>query len=375
MARFAAIRSPAMSGQSVTRSSRDPEVLRVALEGWIGDQLGRAVTIPRIDGTSTNGMSSETELVDVHSDGFDVEHLVVRIAPDPHDVPVFPVYDMERQFEVIRQVGVHSSVPVPRVRWCESTGSVIGTPFFVMDRVDGVVPPDVMPYNFGSSWLSDASPADQERLVSSTIRAIAGLHEIPDAAQAFDFLALSDPGDTALRRHLAHTTAWYEFAALDLQPSPLVERGLDWLAAHCPATTEEVLCWGDSRIGNTLYRDFEPVAVLDWEMAALGPRPLDITWLAYAHRVFEDLAHLFEFEGMPHFLRIEDVTAEYAAITGHQLGDLDWYLVYDAVQFGIVFLRTGARQIHFGEIERPDDIDDLLRNRPSLERLLADQGA
>ncbi|XGU18600.1 phosphotransferase [Rhodococcus sp. 3Y1] len=51
-----------------------------------------------------------------------------------------------------------------------------------------------------------------------------------------------------------------------------------------------VLCWGDSRIGNVIYRDFEPAAVLDWEMATLGPRELDLGWMIFQHRFFEDLA-------------------------------------------------------------------------------------
>ena len=50
---------------------------------------------------------------------------------------------------------------------------------------------------------------------------------------------------------------------------------------------------------------------------------------------------------------------------------LDFYLTYAAVQWAIVFLRTGLRQVHFGEIEMPDDVDALLRNGEPLERMLA----
>ena len=53
-----------------------------------------------------------------------------------------------------------------------------------------------------------------------------------------------------------------------------------------------VLAWGDSRIGNVLYEDFRPVAVLDWEMATLGPRELDVAWIIFAHKVFQELAGL-----------------------------------------------------------------------------------
>ena len=79
-------------------------------------------------------------------------------------------------------------MPVPNVGLFEPTGEVLGTPFFLMDRIDGIVPPDVPPYNWGTApdidgnWLSDASPEDQRRLQDNTIKAIAGLHAIQDAA-------------------------------------------------------------------------------------------------------------------------------------------------------------------------------------------------
>ena len=52
-----------------------------------------------------------------------------------------------------------------------------------------------------------------------------------------------------------------------------------------------------------MYRDFRPVAVLDWEMAGLGPRELDVAWMLFAHRVFEELAGAFGLPGMPDFMR------------------------------------------------------------------------
>ncbi|MGH9249098.1 MAG: phosphotransferase family protein, partial [Acidimicrobiales bacterium] len=51
--------------------------------------------------------------------------------------------------------------------------------------------------------------------------------------------------------------------------------------------------------------------------------------------------------------------------------DLEFYGSYAAIQYGIVFLRTGHRQVHFGEADEPDDVDDLVMNREPLERMLA----
>jgi aminoglycoside phosphotransferase (APT) family kinase protein len=300
---------------------------------------------------------------------------VARVAPAQEDVPVFASYELRDQYDAMRMAGELTDVPVPRVRWMEETGEVLGTPFFLMDRVDGVVPRDVMPYNFGDNWLHDAPVEDQRRLQDATVDVIARLHAIPDPATTFAFLDPDHPGDTVLARNLAHIRGWYEFAVPDIGRSPIVERALGWLEANLPDTEDAVLCWGDSRIGNVIYRDFEPVAVLDWEMATLGPRELDVSWLVFAHQVFETITGMFELPGMPHFLREEDVRATYTDKTGIELGDLHWYHVYNATQWCIVFMRTGARQIHFGEVERPDDVEALFHHRPLMDRLLTEAGA
>jgi aminoglycoside phosphotransferase (APT) family kinase protein len=364
------------AGGPLQRSSRDPESLRRHLEAWIGERVGDpAATVSDLGGTSATGMSSDTILFTASWTG-DGEHrserLVARIAPDPHDVPVFPSYDMRRQYEAIRLVGEMTSVPVPRVRWYEPDPSITGAPFFVMERVDGQVPPDVMPYNFGQSWLYDAAPEEQRRLQDNVIGLLAELHAIEHPEEPFGFLGFDAPGDTPLRRHVAHTRAWYEFVAADGMRSDLIERAFAWVDDNWPADEgPTVLSWGDSRIGNIMFRDFMPVAVLDWEMAGLGPRELDVAWLIYSHRAFEDIATAAGLDGMPGFLRRDDVASRYEALTGYAPQNLEFYTLYDAIQWGIVFLRTGHRQIHFGERPAPDDVDELMYNREPIRRMLA----
>ncbi|MDT4917593.1 MAG: hypothetical protein QOH89_2293 [Pseudonocardiales bacterium] len=354
------------------RSSRSPEVLRERLSTWLRGHRPDA-EITDLQGTSATGMSSDTLLFDATWTEPDqvgpAEHqLVARLAPDPGDVPVFPAYDLTRQFDLIRAVGASTTVPVPPTFWNEPTTDALGTAFFVMGRVDGVVPPDVMPYNFGDSWLFEATGEQQRALQNATVDLLAELHDMPMP----DFLEFDEPGDTALRRHVAHTRAWYDFCALDAGRAPLIERGFDWLDDHWPEQEPDaVVCWGDARIGNVLYRDFAPTAVLDWEMAGVGPRELDLAWLIHAHRNFEDLAKLLGMPGMPDFLRRDDVVARYTAASGYTPQDLDFYEVYCAVQWSIVFLRTGTRQVRFGERDAPTDPDEFLYNREPLQRMLA----
>lgn len=356
----------------IQRSTRDPEALRAGLETWLATRLEPEASprVAELAATSSNGMSSETVVFDAEwtEQGTRSAHpLVARVAPSADDVPIFPNYDLGGQFEIIRIMGERTKVPVPTTFWFEPESGPIGAPFFVMGRVDGVVPPDLMPYTFGDNWLYDAAPADQRRLQETTVAALAAIHGLPVDAQITSPLTYPEAGATPLTRHLAHTRAWYEWAVGDGPRAALIDEGLAWLEANLP--TDEggaVVSWGDSRIGNIIYADFEPAAVLDWEMVGIGPRELDVAFLINAHDVFQHIAQNFELPGMADFLRAEDVVSTYEGATGHAVRELDWHLTYAAVRFGIAFVRTGQRQVHFGEIQAPESLDDLMHHKGLL---------
>jgi aminoglycoside phosphotransferase (APT) family kinase protein len=367
---------PELTGLPQT-STRDPEGTRVELEAWLGTVLpdGAEPSVVSLDAPSTNGMSSETVLLDAEwreAGGDRRRHaLVVRIAPDPANVPVFPEYDLDRQARTMRAVREHCDVPVPRVLWSEPDARVLGSPFFVMERIEGDVPPDILPYNM-MSWVLDASPGDRRRMQDATVAALARLHAIEDADARFTFLPGQDGARTALARHVDEQRDYYEWVVADGGRSPLIERAFAWLDAHWPSEDgPNVLSWGDSRIGNVMYRDFEPVAVLDWEMASLGPAELDIGWLVTLHAFFEDVATTYELPGLPDFLRRDDVVAHYESLRGYTPRDLDWYCAYASTRHAIIMSRIGRRSIHFGEVEPPADIDELIPHRTMLEAMLA----
>lgn len=363
------------------RSSRDMSDVPAKLSQWLSTELPDATPEIAVEsGVDSNGMSSETILLSGRwrEAGATVEQRwVARVAPTQADVPVFEHYRLDHQHEVMRLIAELTDVPVPRVRWLEPTGDVLGRPFFLMDRVDGVVPPDVMPYTFGGNWLYDATPEQQRLLQGRSVAVLARLHSIPNAQQTFGFLQDVDPpGETALHRHLGWLKRWYEFCVPDIGRAGLVERALAWLDAHFPddvAATEPVLSWGDARIGNVIYQDFRPAAVLDWEMATLGPRHLDLAWMCFAHMVFQELTHLAGLDGMPDFLRETDVLTTYRDLTGVEVTGLDWFYVYSGVIWCCVFMRTGARRVRFGEIEKPDDVESLFYHASLLRRLLGEE--
>ncbi|MBP1686968.1 MAG: putative aminoglycoside phosphotransferase [Deltaproteobacteria bacterium] len=356
-------------------STRDLVEVRQRLEAWMVRQLpaGAVPQVSALEVPPSNGMSSETLLFDAtwREDGTTrTTPLVARVAPDPAAVPVFQVYDLDRQFRVMRQVAACTSVPIPPLYWSEPDSRFLGEPFFVMGRVHGQVPPDVPPYVWGG-WVKDATPTEQKRLQDSSVAVLAKLHAIEQPEQKFSFLQSGDPRRSPLRRHVDEQWAFYQWTT-DGVRVPVIERSFEWLEQHWPKDEgETVFSWGDARIGNIMYRDFEPVAVFDWEMAALGTRGMDLGWMIYIHRFFDDMAVQFGMTGMPHLLRREDVAATYESLTGFTPRDLDFYTMYSALRHGIIMNRIQRRAIRFGEATMPDDPNDLVMHRSTLEEMIA----
>ncbi|GAA2066431.1 phosphotransferase family protein [Williamsia deligens] len=362
---------------SLQHSSRDLGALPAAVAGWLADQhpgRGRPVVMLS-DAIEANGQSSETvAMTAAWPDSVAPERLVMRLAPTAQDVPVFTEYRLDHQYEAMRLVSELTEVPVPVVRGIEPTGAVLGVPFLVMEHIDGVIPPDVLPYTFGDNWFADA-PADRRAAAQrATVGVLAALHSIPDAQSVFGFLDRRTPGETAVHRQLSWLEEWYGFARDEVGPSDRAERALVWLRDNVPAdaaAADPVLCWGDARIGNVIYRDFVPVGILDWEMAALGPRELDLAWIMFAHRVFQSITESMGLPGLPETLTEHDVVATYEEATGVRVGDLRWFHLWCGVAWSAILMRVTARRIRFGELPAGTDVEENLLHNPLIDELLA----
>jgi len=362
-----------------TTSSRDYEQLRRDLEGWLGTRLpGQDPSISSLEVPEKNGMSSETVLFDVTvTDGGarSERACVARIEPELTAVPVFPEYDLPKQFQVMRLVEQETDVPVPPTLWLEPTSEAIGAPFFVMERIDGTVPPDIMPYPWGDpfgSWVTEADPTDLRRLQDQSAGVLATLHQIDAKSHDLGFLQLDGPQPTAMGRHLASQGDYFAWVTKD-EPSrsPLIERALRWLEDHLPEDEgDPVLSWGDARIGNMMYRDFTPVAVLDWEMAGVAPREVDLGWMIYLHRFFEDLGADMGVPTMPDFMKPEDVATAYEQASGHAPRNLSYFITYAATRHAVVMTRTTQRGIAFDGVDKPDDPDLMFPHAVPLTQML-----
>jgi aminoglycoside phosphotransferase (APT) family kinase protein len=151
--------------ERLQRSTRDDATLHGGLQSWAGQVLGPAALVGPFETPSGAGMSSETRLFEATWVGDEGTarrgRFVLRLPPPPDAWPIFPSYDFERQVTAMRLVASAGVVPVPAVRWYEPDATWLGAPFIVMERVDGDVPPDVMPYVF-DSWLSRGGPTTSD---------------------------------------------------------------------------------------------------------------------------------------------------------------------------------------------------------------------
>jgi aminoglycoside phosphotransferase (APT) family kinase protein len=356
---------------------RDPEQLRGRFERWFAHVLpdGAAPRVVNVSTPEGNGYSSETLLVDIehHADphaGLEIERFAIRMTPERDSYPVFPEYDLELQYRCLDVVRGHTDVPVPDAPWFESDPEWMGSPFLVMRRVDGVAPADIPPYDM-AGWIHDATPEQRVVLERASIGVLAGLHTLDPERHPLGFLDRPQYGAAALDQQLAYQREYFEWAREGVE-YPVVERLFEWLEANRPAEDNRTtITWGDSRIGNILYRDLRPVAVLDWEMAALGPPEVDVAWMIWMHRFFEDLCANYGLPGLPDFLSRRAVIDVYQELSGTKLRDMEWFEVLAATRMAVITIRTSMRTIVFGQAEQPADPDDVIGFRAVLERMLS----
>jgi aminoglycoside phosphotransferase (APT) family kinase protein len=346
---------------------RNVDELGPALERWARTKVAPDAEVASASSPG-QGYSSETALFEMRVGGT-TERYAARLAPMPDVYPVFPKYDIEVQARCMRVVREHTDVPVPTVHWVELDAQWLGTPFLVMNRIDGAAPADVPPYNM-EGWVLDATPEQRNLLEQACVAVLARLHTITPATADLSFLEHPEHGATALAQHLGRERAYYEWAR-DGAHYPLIERTFAWLDANRPEEGETVLNWGDSRLGNIMFRDFRPVAALDWEMAALGPREIDLAWMIFLHRFFADLTEQFGMPGIPGFMAPERIAAMYEAASGHEVRDLHWHEVFGALRFAIVSVRTGTRNVAYGLSEPPADPDDFIMFRRLLDDMIS----
>jgi aminoglycoside phosphotransferase (APT) family kinase protein len=235
---------------------------------------------------------------------------------------------VEREYRVISALA-RSGFPVARPFGLSEDDSVIGTPFFVMEMVEGRI--------FWSPSLSDLGPAERASYFDAMNATLARLHSLDPAE-----LGLAEYGrsDNYLGRQIARWSQQYRDD--DLAGSlPEMDRLVEWLPAHIPPGDESRLVHGDYRADNLVFDAREPkvLAVLDWELSTLGHPLADFTYHLMMYRLpshilgglaGSDLAAL----GIP---GEADYVAAYCRRTGREgIDQLDFYLAFNMFRFAAI---------------------------------------
>lgn len=199
---------------------------------------------------------------------------------------------------------------------------------------------------------------------------LADIHAIPEPLT--EFATLDRDGAAGLRSHWDNERRYHAWALQEEGVRiPVLEDAFAWIEDNWPdQTSPDVLCWGDSRVGNIMYDGPAPVGVLDWESAWLAPRELDLGWFVFFHRMYQDLAEAFGVPGLPDMLRRDDVVARYEETSGVEVHDLDFYITYAALRLGTIMARTHLRRMHFGEVGAPDDPNGYVMHHSMLAQLI-----
>jgi aminoglycoside phosphotransferase (APT) family kinase protein len=305
-----------------TGHQRDDHVIASGLASWMGHRYPHR-TIGGIElRRPTAGWSNETVLVSATVSGRP-ERFVVRLPPL---VASYPDHDLHAQAEV-QSLLAQTSVPVPAVIAVEDDAGFLGAPFLVMQHVDGRVPgqaPGLDP------WLTEASHAEQRRVQDGFVSVLADLHGF-DAGGA----AVTSRLRRGMAAEIAYWSAYVDWSSDGDPPRGLAD-ALEWCTRTSPSQSSlpgpdvrASLLWGDARLGNVMYDDDRRiVAVLDWELASIGPAEMDVAW----YLALDELTTKAVGASVPGFRGREALLQRYRARLGRDLDHLPWHEIFALVR-------------------------------------------
>ncbi len=322
------------AARSEDRPVRDEDAFDVgAVDGWLRELgvrgLGDGGEPPEVR-QFAGGASNLTYLL-----RYPRRDLILR--RPPAGTKAASAHDMAREHRI--QAGLRPVFPtVPEMVGLCTDHAVLGSDFYVMERVDGVIPRAQMPPQIGTD------PRLMGRIGERFVDLLAELHAVDPAAAG---LAELSRGDGYVRRQVAGWSERYRRAKTWNVPS--FERVMRWLDEQQPDDVGACVIHNDFRLDNLVLDADDPLrvrAVLDWELATIGDPLMDLgSSLAYwvqaddgrAGRLFRrQPSHL---PGMPTRAQI---VARYGEQTGLDTGAWAFYEV-----FGLFRLSVIAQQIYY----------------------------
>ncbi|HVU67831.1 MAG TPA: phosphotransferase family protein [Ktedonobacteraceae bacterium] len=253
--------------------------------------------------------------------------------------PVAPkAHDMRREAGLLERIHpVFPLAPRPYV-FCGDL-SVMGVPFYVMERRRGVVLNDAFPP------ATEGTPTLCRRLSEAVVDTLVGIHGVDwQAAGLADF---GHP-EGFLERQVK---GWIErYARSRTDESPDVEALTRWLVAHVPASPAPALIHNDFKLNNMLMDAADlacPVAVLDWEMTTIGDPLFDLA-ISLSYWVQADdpadlRAILPTVTPLPGFLTRAEFMQRYAERSGRDLSSMQFYMAFAYFKLSVILQQIYVR--------------------------------
>jgi aminoglycoside phosphotransferase (APT) family kinase protein len=243
----------------------DPAALRSFLEDRFG-AAGAALTLEKISG----GQSNPTYFVDFAGLG-----MVLRKQPAG---PILRgAHAVDREFRVLEALS-GTDVPVPRAIVYHADPGLLGTPFYLMERLRGRV--------FDHCSLPGLQPSQRREIYLGMAEALARLHAVqPDAVGLSDY---GKPGNY-FERQISRWSGQYRASPSDTIEA--LDAVMAWLPENMPADDgHTAIAHGDFRLGNMLFHPTEPrvIGILDWELSTLGHPLADLGFCCMPWHTAED---------------------------------------------------------------------------------------
>ena len=315
----------------------DEEALGAYLEREI-DGFSGLETVRQFSG----GQSNPTFLLST-ADG----PYVLRKKPPGKLLP--SAHQIEREhriYEALRE----TDVPVPRMHLLVQDDSVIGTPFYVMEYVEGRVLTD--------PTLSDSSPQERASIYAEVGRVLAVLHSVDyEAVGLGDF---GKPGNYFVRQ-IGRWTKQYKAAQTDDVAD--MTRLMEWLPEHVPDDDRTSIVHGDYQLYNLLFHPTEPrvVSVLDWELSTLGHPLADLAYLSMSYHLPLRGPPLVPGSGIP---TEQELVAAYSARTG--AGPIEHWNFYLA--FGFFRIASIAQGVYKRALQGNASSSEAIHMREAVGR-------
>jgi aminoglycoside phosphotransferase (APT) family kinase protein len=275
----------------------------------------------------------------------DGAELVLRRPPRP---PLPPsAHDVLREARLLRALA-DTSARVPAVLAVCDQNSVIGCPFYVMERVAGEVITSSVPPALDT-------PPQRALIGEQLIDALVEIHSVDWQAAGLD--GFGKPTGYLERQIRRFSGLWEINKTREI---PAVERVGAWLAEHSPQSGAATIVHGDYRLGNTMFAAAAPatlVSVFDWEMATIGDPLADLGYLCMMWTqagdpgggLREQLGRVTRAEGFPTRAQL---IARYEQRSGRSMRDLPWYTTL-ALWKSVVFMEGNYKRALAGSTDDP----------------------